>query len=117
MYLSKSDEGASEGDLVGEAESVGTPVGDELGLNTSHSSMLLSKLNLLQSIGPVKEGLPTAGMNKTKTNGGKTNNIISSGIRYYALWYIYKWGFEYLNLRKFRLFKSVNFSISVGMVL
>ena len=60
MYLSKSDEGASEGDLVGETESVGTPVGDALGLNTSHSSMLLSKLNLLQSIGPVKEGLPTA---------------------------------------------------------
>ena len=61
--------GFSESDLLGlslgEADMDGTPdgevenVGDKLGLNTSHSSMF-TKLNLLQSMGPVKKGLSTA---------------------------------------------------------
>ena len=47
-------------------------------------------------MGPVKVGLPTAWMNKTKTNDDKTNNTMSSDIWYYTMRYgIYNRGFEY----------------------
>ena len=53
------------GRSLGEADMDGTPDGevegvrDKLWLSNSHSSML-TNLNFVQSMGPVKEGLPTA---------------------------------------------------------